>query len=81
MPLYDPDISKTKLWIAFKGGNSRVYYSLLNNDKHSTEKGIRKLIETFIRGKHFMGKYRCAILYDNQTGKELIRFDERGIEQ
>ena len=80
MPLYEPRISLTKLWIAFKNGESRVYYSIIKYDNQSKEKGIRKLIEVFVRGKHFQGKYRCAILYDNQTGTELIRFNEFGVE-
>ena len=80
MPMFDPEISKTKLWIAFKEGGSRVYYSLINYDNQSKEKGMRNLIHRFVKGEKFMGKYNCAILYDNLTGKELKRFNECGIE-
>ena len=80
MPLYDSTISLTKLWIAFKNRESRVYYSIIKYDNQSKEKGIRRLIEVFLRGKHFYGKYRCAIIYDNKTGEELIRFNEFGKE-
>ena len=80
MPMYNPQTAKYKLWVAFKDGNSRVYYSLTNYDKQHSDKSIHKLTDRFINGVPFKGKYKIAIIYDNITGKEIKRFDETGKE-
>ena len=80
MPMYNPQTAKYKLWIAFKDGNVRVYYSLTNYDKKQNENSMQNLIARFVKGAPFSGKYKSAIIYDNQTSREIKRFDETGTE-
>jgi len=80
MTMYNPQTAKYKLWVAFKDGSTRVYYSLTNYDRQRNDKSIHALIDRFINGAPFSGKYKTAIIYDNQTNREIKRFDETGKE-
>ena len=80
MPMFNPHTAKYKLWVAFKDGRTRVYYSLTNYDRQRNDKSIHTLIDRFINGVPFKGKYKSAIIYDNTTGKEVKRFDGTGKE-
>ena len=72
--------AQTRLWVkwrfAIKGYTDMVYYSFetsksLRDQDYSY--GMNKLIK-MLESDHLAGKYEIAIIYDNKTGAELLRY-------
>jgi len=53
---------------------------LISHDRRGKERGMRKLIERFVKGRKFRDKYIIAIIYDNQNGELLKKFNSKGVE-
>lgn len=65
-----------------KGHPSITFYSydkkrdFLSNNRVP---GMNALENRIINNPSYMGKYNCAVIYDNQTGEELIKFNSEGV--
>lgn len=69
MPIFDKNISKLRLWVA-TGTDTKVFYSIIKQDKHDNEIIIEKMTTRLLE-KKYKGNFTKAIFYDNKTNKEL----------
>lgn len=72
--------AQTRLWVkwrfAINGYTDMVYYSFETAKslrEQDSSYGMDKL-SRMVQSTHLEGKYEIAIIYDNKTGAELMRF-------
>ena len=69
MPIFDKYTSKLRLWVA-TGTGTKVFYSIIKQDKHDNETIIEKMTTRLLE-KKYKGNFSKAIFFDNKTNKEL----------
>ncbi|MBN1989393.1 MAG: hypothetical protein JW783_08360 [Bacteroidales bacterium] len=73
MPLYDPKLSRFKLWVSLKGNDAKneIFYSFIKEDEKGDTASINGIVRRLIEGK-LKNKYITAILYWNNPKREGI---------
>lgn len=75
-----PASALTRLWIKFKDGGKKHFHSYDTSGRYTVTDpqayGIRYLRKRVL--DKYTGKVEAAILYDNQTGKEMAKWVIQG---
>jgi len=74
--------AQSRMWVKWKqsinGYQDMIYYSFENKrsiEKNDIEFGLSKLVK-LAKSSNMIGKYEIAVIYDNKTGTELMKFKD-----